>query len=162
MLAMHSERDLLRHLRAFEVHVASPPVRYPSGSGERTLISLAATITSHAWCIQHSRQGTGTLPTGCGSLHSLVSVTTKRMSNDTLRPALEISAPCKLWRLRLTRPGISFSGGNVMHTAAVDKRNRAVIIRCPAVSRKTRPEAFKHRILELMEDRNRIFPIWGL
>ncbi|KAG4253093.1 hypothetical protein FPRO03_07053 [Fusarium proliferatum] len=52
--------------------------------------------------------------------------------------------------------GTSFSGGNVIHAAAVDKRIKAAIIQCPAVSGETRSIAFKDRIPTLLEDRRQI------
>lgn len=52
--------------------------------------------------------------------------------------------------------GTSFSGGNVIYAAAVDKRIKAVITQCPAVSGETRSLAFKDRIPALFEDRSRI------
>ncbi|KAH6949130.1 alpha/beta superfamily hydrolase [Fusarium avenaceum] len=52
--------------------------------------------------------------------------------------------------------GSSFSGGNVIYAAAIDKRIKAAIIQCPAVSGETRSLAFKDRIPTLLEDRGRI------
>ncbi|CEI61472.1 hypothetical protein FVEN_g9436 [Fusarium venenatum] len=52
--------------------------------------------------------------------------------------------------------GSSFSGGNVIYAAAIDKRIKAAIIQCPAVSGETRSLAFKDRIPTLLEDRCRI------
>lgn len=52
--------------------------------------------------------------------------------------------------------GSSFSGGNVIYAAAIDKRIKAAIIQAPAVSGETRSLAFKHRIPALLEDRKRI------
>lgn len=52
--------------------------------------------------------------------------------------------------------GTSFSGGNVIYAAAIDKRIKAAIIQCPAVSGETRSLAFKDRIPTLLEDRSRI------
>ncbi|CAN9250556.1 unnamed protein product [Alternaria alternata] len=52
--------------------------------------------------------------------------------------------------------GSSFSGGNVIHAAAVDKRIKAAIIQCPAVSGETRSIAFKDRIPAVLEDRTQI------
>ena len=52
--------------------------------------------------------------------------------------------------------GTSFSGGNVIHAAAVDKRIKAAIIQCPSVSGETRSVAFKDRIAALFDDRARI------
>ncbi|KAH7026754.1 alpha/beta superfamily hydrolase [Macrophomina phaseolina] len=52
--------------------------------------------------------------------------------------------------------GSSFSGGNVIYAAAIDKRIKAAIIQCPAVSGETRSLAFKHRIPMLLEDRGPI------
>ena len=52
--------------------------------------------------------------------------------------------------------GTSFSGGNVLHAAAVDKRIKAAVVQCPAVSGETRSLAFKDRIPALFDDRARI------
>jgi len=52
--------------------------------------------------------------------------------------------------------GTSFSGGNVIHAASVDKRIKAAIVQCPAVSGETRSVAFKDRIPGLFNDRARI------
>lgn len=52
--------------------------------------------------------------------------------------------------------GSSHSGGNVIYATAIDKRIKAAIIQTPAVSGETQSLAFKHRILELLEDRKRI------
>ncbi|KAJ3454834.1 hypothetical protein MRS44_013434 [Fusarium solani] len=52
--------------------------------------------------------------------------------------------------------GSSFSGGNVIYAAAIDKRIKAAIIQAPAVSGETRSLAFRHRIPGLLEDRKRI------
>lgn len=52
--------------------------------------------------------------------------------------------------------GTSFSGGNVIHAAAVDKRIKAAIVQAPAVSGETRSLAFKDRIPQLFDDRARI------
>jgi fermentation-respiration switch protein FrsA (DUF1100 family) len=57
---------------------------------------------------------------------------------------------------RIVYWGTSFSGGNVIHAAAVDKRIKAAIVQCPAVSGETRSLAFKDRIPALFEDRKRI------
>jgi hypothetical protein len=51
--------------------------------------------------------------------------------------------------------GSSFSGGNVIYAAAIDKRIKAAIVQAPAVSGETRSLAFRHRILGLLEDRKR-------
>ncbi|KAE8312092.1 Alpha/Beta hydrolase protein [Aspergillus transmontanensis] len=52
--------------------------------------------------------------------------------------------------------GTSFSGGNVIYAAAVDKRIKAAVVQCPAVSGETRSRAFKDRIPALLADRARI------
>lgn len=52
--------------------------------------------------------------------------------------------------------GSSFSGGNVIYAAAIDKRIKAAIIQAPAVSGETRSLAFRHRIPRLLRDRKRI------
>jgi fermentation-respiration switch protein FrsA (DUF1100 family) len=52
--------------------------------------------------------------------------------------------------------GTSFSGGNVIYAAAVDKRIKAAIVQCPAVSGETRSLAFQDRIPALFADRARI------
>jgi hypothetical protein len=52
--------------------------------------------------------------------------------------------------------GTSFSGGNVIYAAAVDKRIKAAIVQCPAVSGETRSLAFQDRIPSLFADRARI------
>jgi cephalosporin-C deacetylase-like acetyl esterase len=52
--------------------------------------------------------------------------------------------------------GTSFSGGNVLHAAAVDKRIKATVVQCPAVSGETRSLAFKDRIPALFDDRAHI------
>ncbi|PTB34874.1 hypothetical protein M441DRAFT_180496 [Trichoderma asperellum CBS 433.97] len=52
--------------------------------------------------------------------------------------------------------GTSFSGGNVIYAAAVDKRIKAAIVQAPAVSGETRAVAFKDRIGAVWEDRARI------
>ncbi|KAF5603997.1 alpha beta superfamily hydrolase [Fusarium pseudocircinatum] len=52
--------------------------------------------------------------------------------------------------------GSSFSGGNVIYAAAIDKRIKAAIIQCPAVSGEVRSLAFKDRIPALLEDRRQI------
>ncbi|KAH7078417.1 alpha/beta superfamily hydrolase [Paraphoma chrysanthemicola] len=57
---------------------------------------------------------------------------------------------------RIVYWGSSFSGGNVIHAAAVDRRIKAAIIQCPAVSGETRSIAFKDRIPTLLEDRRQI------
>ncbi|KOS40463.1 hypothetical protein ACN38_g8707 [Penicillium nordicum] len=49
--------------------------------------------------------------------------------------------------------GTSFSGGNVLYAAAVDKRIKAAIVQCPAVSGETRSLAFKDRIPTLLDNR---------
>lgn len=57
---------------------------------------------------------------------------------------------------RIVYWGTSFSGGNVIHAAAIDKRIAAAIIQAPAVSGETRSLAFKDRIPALFADRARI------
>ncbi|EXA51264.1 hypothetical protein FOQG_10825 [Fusarium oxysporum f. sp. raphani 54005] len=52
--------------------------------------------------------------------------------------------------------GSSFSGGNVIYAAAIDKRIKAAIVQCPAVSGEVRSLAFKDRIPTLLEDRRQI------
>jgi fermentation-respiration switch protein FrsA (DUF1100 family) len=52
--------------------------------------------------------------------------------------------------------GSSFSGGNVIHAAAVDKRIKAAIIQAPAVSGEIRSIAFKDRVPVISEDRKQI------
>jgi fermentation-respiration switch protein FrsA (DUF1100 family) len=52
--------------------------------------------------------------------------------------------------------GTSFSGGNVIYAAAVDKRIKAAIVQCPAVSGETRSLAFQDRIPTLFADRAQI------
>ncbi|KAJ5111645.1 hypothetical protein N7532_002180 [Penicillium argentinense] len=52
--------------------------------------------------------------------------------------------------------GTSFSGGNVLYAAAVDKRIKAAIVQCPAVSGETRSLAFKDRIPGILKERARI------
>jgi fermentation-respiration switch protein FrsA (DUF1100 family) len=52
--------------------------------------------------------------------------------------------------------GTSFSGGNVIYAAAVDKRIKAAIVQAPAVSGEARSVAFKDRIAAVFEDRARI------
>lgn len=52
--------------------------------------------------------------------------------------------------------GTSFSGGNVIHAAAIDKRIKAAIAQAPSVSGETRSLAFKDRIPGLFNDRARI------
>ncbi|KAL6228972.1 hypothetical protein BDW75DRAFT_250306 [Aspergillus navahoensis] len=52
--------------------------------------------------------------------------------------------------------GTSFSGGNVIYAAAVDKRIKAAVVQCPAVSGETRSLAFQDRIPALFADRARI------
>ncbi len=57
---------------------------------------------------------------------------------------------------RIVYWGTSFSGGIVIHAAAVDKRIKAAVVQCPSVSGETRSLAFKDRIPALFEDRRRI------
>ncbi|KAH6695699.1 alpha/beta superfamily hydrolase [Plectosphaerella plurivora] len=52
--------------------------------------------------------------------------------------------------------GSSFSGGNVIYAAAVDKRIKAAIVQAPAVSGETRSIAFKDRIPQILEERKHI------
>ncbi|KAF5599035.1 n-terminal fungal transcription regulatory domain-containing protein [Fusarium pseudoanthophilum] len=52
--------------------------------------------------------------------------------------------------------GSSFSRGNVIYAAAIDKRIKATIIQCPAVSGEVRSLAFENRISTLLEDRRQI------
>ncbi|KAJ5529902.1 hypothetical protein N7527_003295 [Penicillium freii] len=52
--------------------------------------------------------------------------------------------------------GTSFSGGNVIYAAAIDKRIKTAVVQCPAVSGETRSLAFQDRIPELFADRARI------
>jgi fermentation-respiration switch protein FrsA (DUF1100 family) len=52
--------------------------------------------------------------------------------------------------------GTSFSGGNVLYAAAVDKRIKAAIVQCPAVSGETRSLAFADRIPGILTERARI------
>lgn len=52
--------------------------------------------------------------------------------------------------------GTSFSGGNVIHAAAIDKRIKAAIVQAPSVSGETRSLAFKDHISGLFGDRARI------
>jgi fermentation-respiration switch protein FrsA (DUF1100 family) len=59
-------------------------------------------------------------------------------------------------RDRMVYWGTSFSGGNVLHVAAADKRIKAAVVQCPAVSGETRSLAFKDRIPALFDDRARI------
>ena len=59
-------------------------------------------------------------------------------------------------RHRIVYWGTSFSGGNVLHAAAADKRIKAAVVQCPAVSGETRSLAFKDRIPALFDDRARI------
>ncbi|KAH8695378.1 alpha/beta superfamily hydrolase [Talaromyces proteolyticus] len=57
---------------------------------------------------------------------------------------------------RIVYWGTSFSGGNVIYAAAVDKRIKAAIVQAPAVSGETRSLAFKDRIPALFQDRANI------
>lgn len=52
--------------------------------------------------------------------------------------------------------GTSFSGGNVIYAAAIDKRIKAAVVQAPSVSGETRSLAFADRIPALFEDRARI------
>ncbi|KID74274.1 Polyketide transferase af380 [Metarhizium brunneum] len=52
--------------------------------------------------------------------------------------------------------GTSFSGGNVIYAAAVDKRIKAAIVQAPAVSGETRSVAFADQIPFVFQDRARI------
>ncbi|KAJ5589636.1 hypothetical protein N7537_012314 [Penicillium hordei] len=57
---------------------------------------------------------------------------------------------------RIVYWGTSFSGGNVLYAAAVDKRIKAAIVQCPAVSGETRSLAFKDRIPAILKERTHI------
>lgn len=57
---------------------------------------------------------------------------------------------------RIAYWGTSFSGGNVVYAAAIDKRIKAAIAQAPSVSGETRSIAFKDRIPALFDDRARI------
>ncbi|RAK90882.1 alpha/beta superfamily hydrolase [Aspergillus costaricaensis CBS 115574] len=57
---------------------------------------------------------------------------------------------------RIVYWGTSFSGGNFLYAAAVDKRIKAAIAQCPAVSGETRSLAFKDRISSILKERSRI------
>lgn len=57
---------------------------------------------------------------------------------------------------RIVYWGTSFSGGNVIYAAAVDKRVKAAIVQAPAVSGETRSLAFADQIPSVLEDRARI------
>lgn len=57
---------------------------------------------------------------------------------------------------RIVYWGTSFSGGNVLYAAAVDKRIKAAIVQAPAVSGETRSLAFKDRIPVLLAERAHI------
>lgn len=52
--------------------------------------------------------------------------------------------------------GTSFSGGNVIYASAVDKRIKAAIVQCPAVSGETRSRAFADQVPSVLEDRSNI------
>ncbi|KAG5803310.1 hypothetical protein H9Q74_011769 [Fusarium xylarioides] len=65
------------------------------------------------------------------------------------------SIPC-IDKDKIAYWGSSFSGGNVIYAAAIDKRIKAAIIQCPAVSGEVRSLAFKDRIPTLLEDRCQI------
>jgi fermentation-respiration switch protein FrsA (DUF1100 family) len=81
-------------------------------------------------------------------------------------PALQQTDYYDAFNYAITLPGVdadkmvywgsSFSGGNVIYAAAVDKRIKAAIVQCPAVSGETRSLAFKDRIPALFKDRARI------
>jgi hypothetical protein len=64
-------------------------------------------------------------------------------------------SPCPVSMVTEWYTGSSFSGGNVIYAAAIDKRIKAAIVQAPAVSGETRSLAFRHRILGLLEDRKR-------
>ncbi|KAI9036911.1 alpha/beta hydrolase [Aspergillus affinis] len=57
---------------------------------------------------------------------------------------------------RIVYWGTSFSGGNVLYAAAVDKRIKAAIVQCPAVSAETRSLAFNDSIPGILNERARI------
>ncbi|KAE8395652.1 Alpha/Beta hydrolase protein [Aspergillus alliaceus] len=57
---------------------------------------------------------------------------------------------------RIAYWGTSFSGGNTIYAAAVDKRIKAAVVQAPAVSGETRSLAFKDQIPAIFEDRARI------
>ncbi|KAJ5645765.1 hypothetical protein N7490_002137 [Penicillium lividum] len=57
---------------------------------------------------------------------------------------------------RIVYWGTSFSGGNILYAAAIDKRIKATIVQCPAVSGETRSLAFKDRIPGILKERARI------
>lgn len=54
---------------------------------------------------------------------------------------------------KLLSRGTSFSGGNVIYAAAIDRRIKAAIIQCSSVSGQVRAEAFKERISSLLDER---------
>ncbi|KAB8076554.1 Alpha/Beta hydrolase protein [Aspergillus leporis] len=57
---------------------------------------------------------------------------------------------------RIAYWGTSFSGGNTIYAAAVDKRIKAAVVQAPAVSGETRSLAFKDQISAIFDDRARI------
>jgi hypothetical protein len=54
---------------------------------------------------------------------------------------------------RIVYWGSSFSGGNAIYAAAIDRRIKAVIVQCSSVSGQVRAEAFKERISSLLDER---------
>ncbi|KAJ5126430.1 Alpha/Beta hydrolase protein [Penicillium atrosanguineum] len=54
---------------------------------------------------------------------------------------------------RIAYWGTSFSGGNTIYAAAIDKRIKAAVVQAPAVSGEARSLAFKDRIPALFQDR---------
>jgi fermentation-respiration switch protein FrsA (DUF1100 family) len=54
---------------------------------------------------------------------------------------------------RIVYWGTSFSGGNVIYAAAIDKRIKAAIVQCSSVSGQVRAEAFGDRIVGALEGR---------
>lgn len=86
----------------------------------------------------------------------------RQESNPTLQQAdyydafnYAVTLPC-VDAERMVYWGSSFSGGNVIYAAAIDKRIKAAIVQAPAVSGETRSLAFKHRIPGLLWDRKQI------
>lgn len=57
---------------------------------------------------------------------------------------------------RIAYWGTSFSGGNTIYAAAIDKRIKAAVVQAPAVSGESRSLAFKDRIPALFQDRARV------
>ena len=56
-------------------------------------------------------------------------------------------------RSRVVYWGTSFSGGNVVYAAAIDKRIKAAIVQCSSVSGQVRAEVFKDRLLGALDGR---------